>query len=168
MILGSMYRLHKGHRGLCRARRLAVAKHRNGDIRITCQSSYGVALLVEEVDHWLPAFSSLLQLLCSFVLKAVGVPVCAAKLLSRSPAQAAAVLEARDFPLLSICLNRSSSPSLLSSDLSMGECVSSACQAKDANTFGRRLRDHAFAFNAMSIFASGLPLFSRMYVGPSY
>ncbi|KAJ7691242.1 hypothetical protein B0H14DRAFT_3048036 [Mycena olivaceomarginata] len=59
--------------------------------------------------------------LCSFVLKAVGVPVCAAKLLSRSPAQAAAVLEARDSPPLSICLNRSSSPSLLSSDLSMGD-----------------------------------------------
>jgi hypothetical protein len=103
--------------------------------------------------------------LCSFVLKAVGVPVCAAKLLSHSPAQAAAILEARDSPPLSICLNRSSSPSLLSSDLSMGECVSSACQAKDANTFGRRPRDHAFAFNAMSIFASGLPFFSRMYVG---
>ncbi|KAJ7728906.1 hypothetical protein B0H16DRAFT_233196 [Mycena metata] len=40
----------------------ATAKHRNGDIRLTLQSSHAAALLMEEVDHWLPTFSSLLQL----------------------------------------------------------------------------------------------------------
>ncbi|KAJ6624198.1 hypothetical protein B0H10DRAFT_2212928 [Mycena sp. CBHHK59/15] len=40
----------------------AAAKYRNGDIRLTLQSSSAADLLMEEADHWLPAFSSLLQL----------------------------------------------------------------------------------------------------------
>ncbi|KAJ6607636.1 hypothetical protein B0H10DRAFT_2439478 [Mycena sp. CBHHK59/15] len=40
----------------------AAAKYRNGDIRLTFQSSCVADFLREEADHWLPAFSSLLQL----------------------------------------------------------------------------------------------------------
>ncbi|KAJ7681310.1 hypothetical protein B0H14DRAFT_3062390, partial [Mycena olivaceomarginata] len=72
--------------------------------------------------------------LCSFVLKAVGVPVCAAKLLSP------AVLEARDSPPLFICLNCSSSPSLLSSDLSMGECETARSRLRFQRDVHLRLR----------------------------
>ncbi|KAJ7436602.1 hypothetical protein B0H11DRAFT_1649185, partial [Mycena galericulata] len=40
----------------------ATAKYRNGDIRLTFHSSWAADFLREEADHWLPAFSSLLQL----------------------------------------------------------------------------------------------------------
>ncbi|KAJ7210656.1 hypothetical protein C8J57DRAFT_989888, partial [Mycena rebaudengoi] len=40
----------------------ATAKYRNGDVRLTLQSSHAAVLLMEEADHWLPAFSSLLRL----------------------------------------------------------------------------------------------------------
>ncbi|KAJ7851409.1 hypothetical protein B0H14DRAFT_3661284 [Mycena olivaceomarginata] len=40
----------------------AVAKYRNGDIRLTFHSAWAASLLTSEADHWLPVFSSLLQL----------------------------------------------------------------------------------------------------------
>ncbi|KAJ7156743.1 hypothetical protein C8R46DRAFT_1004503 [Mycena filopes] len=40
----------------------AAAKHHNGDVRLTLQSTHAARLLSAEADYWLPAFSSLLCL----------------------------------------------------------------------------------------------------------
>ncbi|KAJ7504023.1 hypothetical protein B0H11DRAFT_1640362, partial [Mycena galericulata] len=40
----------------------AAAKYRNGDLRLTFQSSWAANFLRDDADYWLPAFSSLLQL----------------------------------------------------------------------------------------------------------
>ncbi|KAJ6518568.1 hypothetical protein DFH09DRAFT_1331807 [Mycena vulgaris] len=40
----------------------AVTKYRNGDIRLTFHSAWAASVLTEEAEHWLPVFSSFLQL----------------------------------------------------------------------------------------------------------
>ncbi|KAJ6624006.1 hypothetical protein B0H10DRAFT_2213057 [Mycena sp. CBHHK59/15] len=40
----------------------AVTKYRNGDIHLTFHSTWAASVLTEEAEHWLPVFSSFLQL----------------------------------------------------------------------------------------------------------